>query len=561
MNNNTLQVKFKQRLNKIDSQDYDNIKSWEIAEAFNKAQIEWCRRQLAGTNMRKEGDEMSKRRIDDLSLLLKTVKLEGVDIQYDSTFGYFNATNFASIYDPEIGGDYLEFKKIECGAQQCFPSNGGISITQNTETLDLTANTAGYWIPDLTLQYEELFNLRVFTFTTVGNNSTDLSIFNLNAPNQVQNWGSYGNVQDVSPTIQPTNITTQQPWVHNINEQGLWYSDGSGNNVYNTNIIMPFTDTTGIYSACAYCNKTAADILADTVMLTTMCTQAPAGYLVGGPHNEYIECSEVPATFYAIPNLSALGSINSIQYNYTNTLNDWINTAPNIFGDGSGDLCPQTGCWFAPTSVEIQNMSVNNFQTDAFDSPPTPTTSGVPDAAGVVDYTLTGTLDATTNAEGTYIEPTSTQYQIDVTRPGLTIDKCYCAPGTSSLDFCTVPRTMTVYQSEVANVDVLLRDNLKNPNFEWCETFCTLQNNEIRIWRKNFYIMDPVLIYYRTPRRIEILGSVDPYTGFEVIANVPSEFKDDIVEVIIDNAVSLLAGDISDANQMIRGEQAAEKNN
>ncbi len=73
--------------------------------------------------------------------------------------------------------------------------------------------------------------------------------------------------------------------------------------------------------------------------------------------------------------------------------------------------------------------------------------------------------------------------------------------------------------------------------------------------------MDPVLIYYRTPRRIEILGSVDPYTGFEVIANVPSEFKDDIVEVIIDNAVSLLAGDISDANQMIRGEQAAEKNN
>jgi hypothetical protein len=51
--------------------------------------------------------------------------------------------------------------------------------------------------------------------------------------------------------------------------------------------------------------------------------------------------------------------------------------------------------------------------------------------AGVVDYTLTGTLDATTNAEGTYIEPTSTQYQIDVTRPGLTIDKCYCAPGTN----------------------------------------------------------------------------------------------------------------------------------
>tara|TARA_R110002020_G_scaffold7505_1_gene31618 strand:+ start:909 stop:2579 length:1671 start_codon:yes stop_codon:yes gene_type:complete len=556
MNNNTLQVKFKQRLNKIDSQDYDNIQSWEISEAFNKSQIEWCRRQLAGTNMRKEGDEMSKRRIDDLSLLLKTVKLEGVDIQYDSTFGYFNATNFASIYDPEIGGDYLEFKKIECGAQQCFPSNGGISITQNTETIDMTANTAGYWIPDLTLQYEELFNLRVFTFTTQGNNSTDISLL---TNNTLQNWGIYGAVQNTTPTIQPTAITTQQPWVHNINEPGLWYSDGDGNNVFNTNIIMPFTDTSGVYSACAYCNKTAADILADTTMLTTMCTQAPAGYLVGGPHNEYIDCSEVPATFHAIPNLSVLGSINLIQYNYNNTTNSWINTAPNIFGDGNGELCPIDGCWFAPTSVEIQTMSLNNFQTDAFES--TPVQDTAPDAWGNVDYTLDGTLDATTNSVGTYVEPTNTEYQIDVTRPGLTIDKCYCAPGTNPINFCTVPRTMTVYQTEVANTDVLLRDNLKNPNFEWCETFCTLQNNEIRIWRKNFYIMDPTLTYYRTPRRIEILGSVDPYTGLEVIIDIFPEFKDDIVEVIIDNAVSLLAGDISDSNQMMRGEQAAEKNN
>jgi hypothetical protein len=34
---------------------------------------------------------------------------------------------------------------------------------------------------------------------------------------------------------------------------------------------------------------------------------------------------------------------------------------------------------------------------------------------------------------------------------------------------------MTVYQSEVANVDVILRDPLKRPDFEWCETFCTFQ--------------------------------------------------------------------------------------
>ena len=73
--------------------------------------------------------------------------------------------------------------------------------------------------------------------------------------------------------------------------------------------------------------------------------------------------------------------------------------------------------------------------------------------------------------------------------------------------------------------------------------------------------MDPKLVYYRTPRRIEIVGSVDPYTGNAVVADVISEFKDDIVEVIIDHAVSTLAGDISDSNQMLRGEQAGEKNN
>ena len=50
MTNATLQIKFKQRLNKIASNDYDNIECWQIIEAFNKAQISWCRRQLHGTN-------------------------------------------------------------------------------------------------------------------------------------------------------------------------------------------------------------------------------------------------------------------------------------------------------------------------------------------------------------------------------------------------------------------------------------------------------------------------------------------------------------------------------
>jgi hypothetical protein len=59
MLNSTIEIKVKQRLNKLDSQDYDNIQCWQIVEAFNKAQVEWVRRQLHGTNAFKEGDESS----------------------------------------------------------------------------------------------------------------------------------------------------------------------------------------------------------------------------------------------------------------------------------------------------------------------------------------------------------------------------------------------------------------------------------------------------------------------------------------------------------------------
>ena len=63
MNNTALQLKIKQRLNKLASNDYDNIECWQIVEAFNKAQLDWCRRNLHGLNVLQEGDEESTRRI------------------------------------------------------------------------------------------------------------------------------------------------------------------------------------------------------------------------------------------------------------------------------------------------------------------------------------------------------------------------------------------------------------------------------------------------------------------------------------------------------------------
>ena len=62
MTNDLLQIKLRQRLNKLSSNDFDNLECWQIIEAFNKAALQWCRRQLHGMNQYKEGDEGSQRR-------------------------------------------------------------------------------------------------------------------------------------------------------------------------------------------------------------------------------------------------------------------------------------------------------------------------------------------------------------------------------------------------------------------------------------------------------------------------------------------------------------------
>ena len=82
MLNSTITIKMKERLNKLDSQDYDNINCWQIVESFNKAQVEWVRRQLHGINLTKEGDEGSTRRKDDLQVLLETFNLATTDKEY-----------------------------------------------------------------------------------------------------------------------------------------------------------------------------------------------------------------------------------------------------------------------------------------------------------------------------------------------------------------------------------------------------------------------------------------------------------------------------------------------
>ena len=127
---------------------------------------------------------------------------------------------------------------------------------------------------------------------------------------------------------------------------------------------------------------------------------------------------------------------------------------------------------------------------------------------------------------------------------------------------CCDKRRMMVYLAEEGNLNQLLRDDSKKPSFQWAETFATLKGGNVNIYtNKDFTIQTADLIYYRQPTKIQINGCVDPYTGIQSTAEVQCEFKDDIIELIIDEAVSILAGDIESGNQFSRGTEGAERNN
>jgi hypothetical protein len=109
MNNAQLRLKVAERLNKLASSDYDNIECWQIAEAFNKGQLEWVRRQTLGVNARQTGEEGSKMALDDLQVLLTQVPLS-----LTPSAGHADTAPFPQ--------DYLYFKRLAAQAESdCCP--------------------------------------------------------------------------------------------------------------------------------------------------------------------------------------------------------------------------------------------------------------------------------------------------------------------------------------------------------------------------------------------------------------------------------------------------------
>lgn len=137
MNNKTAFLKVQQRINKLASADYDNIQPWQFIESFNKAQVEWVRRQLEGINQTKTGDEASKRRVDDLNILLTTLPL--------TLTHYKNFDQSTTLPSYPSGNAYLEYKSIDLTATKecCEGEERSMQVYQGEE-----ANVTWYLTDD-----------------------------------------------------------------------------------------------------------------------------------------------------------------------------------------------------------------------------------------------------------------------------------------------------------------------------------------------------------------------------------------------------------------------------
>ena len=109
-----------------------------------------------------------------------------------------------------------------------------------------------------------------------------------------------------------------------------------------------------------------------------------------------------------------------------------------------------------------------------------------------------------------------------------------------------VNQTLLTHLVEEANVPDLLQDFSTRPSWEWRETFHTLINNKLRIYKDKFSIPKVDFVYYRKPRKMDIQGYV--HEDAKDSTNVDLEFKDDVAEIILDYAASIIAGDNESLN-------------
>lgn len=129
-----------------------------------------------------------------------------------------------------------------------------------------------------------------------------------------------------------------------------------------------------------------------------------------------------------------------------------------------------------------------------------------------------------------------------------------------TLENCKDQLMLDVHHIEEANVNEWLSDWSKKPSFEFRQCFYTLVGNTIRVYTDNEFKVSKVdLLYYKLPRKFDIEGC-ENYDGVLGV-NSDIEFKDDVAEIIIDEAASILAGDIEHTSAYQITSKRKEENN
>lgn len=124
MNVDIVLFKLRQAINKLDSQDYDNVENYVLLDYFNKCQLLYLREQLRGYNLSKDGDEGSKINLNSFQTLIKTQ-----DITYTSV-------NKKDIYYwSSLPADYYLIKRVDITAEQtdckCLSNNFRLYMAEN----------------------------------------------------------------------------------------------------------------------------------------------------------------------------------------------------------------------------------------------------------------------------------------------------------------------------------------------------------------------------------------------------------------------------------------------
>jgi hypothetical protein len=129
-----------------------------------------------------------------------------------------------------------------------------------------------------------------------------------------------------------------------------------------------------------------------------------------------------------------------------------------------------------------------------------------------------------------------------------------------SSENCSDQLILDIHQIEESNVNEWLNDWSKQPSFEFSQCFYTLANNKVNVYtNKEFKISKLTLVYYRFPTKFDIEGCewYDGSNGVDKDLN----FKDDVAELIIDEAASILAGDTEHISAYQITNKRKEENN